>query len=459
MRPYGTRLRENRNAAVLSPRRTRSLSAGAFGWFPPRPSHVAGAADRRGAVPAFVPYVWGIAAGLALTVFPEGISVRASETGMITSLSEKVYESMDTEGGVVANVIMGSPFTLLDAQYDGDGNVWYRIRTDMGTEGYLPARNVVRGGQDNPGGQAPESGSGNASEGNPSGEDQGTGRDDGTETTSVPQEADGTGAAGSVGQEGGAAPSDGRADGTEQVDGVENRTAGTGRETGEDGNRTEPGAGAGTDGLLAAGDGNLPAGNGPGGFGTDISGPEGQPVEVERQARTIEAVNIRREPSTDAEILGTIPPDITLDCISIEANRIGETWYEVDYDGVRGYIRESTVEVTEFSRTQDPAESPDLPAEPPLEGESTAGREGEQEKSESGLTEDMPDSLPAKDGREEKISAGFYVDWVAVCAFLGCLVCAAVIRCLLKRIVRIDRGKDRKERKKECSPKKRKRHI
>lgn len=424
MRPYGTRLRENRNAAVLSPRRTRSLSAGAFGWFPPRPSHVAGAADRRGAVPAFVPYVWGIAAGLALTVFPEGISVRASETGMITSLSEKVYESMDTEGGVVANVIMGSPFTLLDAQYDGDGNVWYRIRTDMGTEGYLPARNVVRGGQDNPGGQAPESGSGNASEGNPSGEDQGTGRDDGTETTSVPQEADGTG-----------------------------------RETGEDGNRTEPGAGAGTDGLLAAGDGNLPAGNGPGGFGTDISGPEGQPVEVERQARTIEAVNIRREPSTDAEILGTIPPDITLDCISIEANRIGETWYEVDYDGVRGYIRESTVEVTEFSRTQDPAESPDLPAEPPLEGESTAGREGEQEKSESGLTEDMPDSLPAKDGREEKISAGFYVDWVAVCAFLGCLVCAAVIRCLLKRIVRIDRGKDRKERKKECSPKKRKRHI
>lgn len=455
MRPYGTRLRENRNAAVLSPRRTRSLSAGAFGWFPLRPSHAAGAADRRGAVPAFVPYVWGIAAGLALTVFPEGISVRASETGMITSLSEKVYESMDTEGSVVANVIMGSPFTLLDAQYDGDGNVWYRIRTDMGTEGYLPARNVVRGGQDDPGGQAPEGGPGNASEGNPPGEDQGTGRDDGTETTTAPQVADGTGAAG----EGGAEPPEGRPDGTTQADGAQNRPDGTGRETGEDENRTEPGAGAGTDGLLAAGAGNLPAGSGPGGLGTDTTGAEGRPAEVERQAKTIEAVNIRREPSTDAEILGTIPPDITLDCIGIEANRIGETWYEVDYDGVRGYIRESTVEVTELPRTQDPPESPELPAEPPLEKESTPGREGEQKEPESGRTEDTLDSPSAEDGRKEKISAGFYVDWVAVCAFLGCLVCAAVIRCLLKRIVRIDRGKDRKERKKECSPKKRKRHI
>ena len=54
-----------------------------------------------------------------------GIPVYATETGTTSGMSAKVYESMNEEGTVVANVIRGSRFTILATETDEEGGQWY----------------------------------------------------------------------------------------------------------------------------------------------------------------------------------------------------------------------------------------------------------------------------------------------------------------------------------------------
>lgn len=81
--------------------------------------------------------------GMILAIYMVCMPVYAAEIGTITTLSEKVYENMDANSNVVANVIMGGTFSLLAAEFDEEGNVWYLIETDMGVKGYVQAQNVV----------------------------------------------------------------------------------------------------------------------------------------------------------------------------------------------------------------------------------------------------------------------------------------------------------------------------
>lgn len=71
------------------------------------------------------------------------------------------------------------------------------------------------------------------------------------------------------------------------------------------------------------------------------------PDSVEKQLLTMEVVNIRENPSTDEEILGKIPRGTTLDYIDTITNTIGEVWYEVSYEDVYGFIKQSTVKEIE----------------------------------------------------------------------------------------------------------------
>ena len=71
--------------------------------------------------------------------------------------------------------------------------------------------------------------------------------------------------------------------------------------------------------------------------------------------RTINTVNVRELPSTETEVLGKIPKDTVLRPLQIQENEEGEQWYQIEYAGVVGYIRESAVRTTD--QTQDPQDN------------------------------------------------------------------------------------------------------
>lgn len=353
----------------------------------------------------------------------------AAETGTISTMSERVYERMDESSGVVANVIMDSPFSLLSAEYDDSGNVWYRIRTNMGAEGYIPARNVRVNGTDSEtegaeeaGGQSEESA---AEEERP---------EDGADPFSPEQETDREG----VGQD---------------------RERGTAGET-------------------ETSDSSM-----------------GERMETDRQVRTIESVNMRRDSAISSDIVGRIPPGVTLNCIGVQKNEIGENWYEIFYEGVHGYVRESTVDVIdrippqEAGRNEQNGEGSHSEDETALSGGETSsgsekmpnGEESFQTQEAAGTEALLGTKDSAGDGKAEVQDVGmgdsdggmtedvrpdhrekkwrFYIDWVVVGVFLGCFLCMMALRHLIRQIRKLYRGKSKKERMKECLPNKRKRHT
>ncbi len=56
----------------------------------------------------------------------------------------KVYASMSEDGGITASLIDGSGFEILDTQTDEDGDIWYRIKTDFGAQGYVKSDEMER---------------------------------------------------------------------------------------------------------------------------------------------------------------------------------------------------------------------------------------------------------------------------------------------------------------------------
>ncbi len=63
----------------------------------------------------------------------------AEESGVLSPTSVKVYGEMSEESDVAANLIAGNIFDVLEAESDGAGVIWYRIKTDFGAEGYVKA--------------------------------------------------------------------------------------------------------------------------------------------------------------------------------------------------------------------------------------------------------------------------------------------------------------------------------
>lgn len=98
----------------------------------------------------------------------------AEEGGMTQPSSAKIYSSMSENSDIIANLIVGNVFEVLEAQKDASGGIWYRVRTDFGAEGYVKAGEMDKLIMDaqammvsaaaDTGGQEPESEGGNDGE-------------------------------------------------------------------------------------------------------------------------------------------------------------------------------------------------------------------------------------------------------------------------------------------------------
>lgn len=68
----------------------------------------------------------------------------AEEDGMIQPSSAKIYSSMSENSDIIANLIIGNVFEVLEAESDASGGIWYRVKTDFGAEGYVKAAEMDR---------------------------------------------------------------------------------------------------------------------------------------------------------------------------------------------------------------------------------------------------------------------------------------------------------------------------
>lgn len=76
----------------------------------------------------------------------------------------------------------------------------------------------------------------------------------------------------------------------------------------------------------------------------------------QKQIKFIQNVNIRELPTTEAEIVGRVPRNTILEPLEKQENESGEIWYQINYEGIIGYIRESTVDIIEIEREEEQIE-------------------------------------------------------------------------------------------------------
>lgn len=155
----------------------------------------------------------------------------ATQAGTIEKMSVKVYEKMNEDSTVVANIIYGSRFAILSEEADSDGIEWCLVQTDLGIKGYIKKEYVKQEIQ----------------------------------------------------------------------------------ETVE--------------------------------------------IQKKQQIEFVQNVNIRLQPTTEAEIVGRVPQHTILEPVQTQENEMGEIWYQIEYEGIMGFVRESTVDIIEVEEAVENVET------------------------------------------------------------------------------------------------------
>ncbi len=312
----------------------------------------------------------GISIGVSLLFTMEA---NATEDSTYTVSSVKVYSEADDGSSVTANLITGNAFEVYDAVSDDSGTVWYLISTDFGAAGYVKADEL-----DALIAQTLAAASA-------------------AEVAAENQEADEQAAA------------DNAADNTETpADNAVNNTANTNII-----NNNTNAAAAGTQAVANNDD-----------------------TQDERTAvgtlLVSSSVNLRSEPNAASEILEMIDEGTELVYFGRYENDDGEGWYEVENDGVTGYITESVVElVAEVAAQEESVVSQSV---------QTVEVQNTQEQAQELQTEDETDSefeVSDESSQTVKGKSGFKVDLIVICMVVGVLVCIAAIAVLIKKILRL----------------------
>lgn len=183
------------------------------------------------------------------------------------------------------------------------------------------------------------------------------------------------------------------------------------------------------------------------------------PDSVKKQILTMQAVNIRENPSTNEEIIGKIPRGTTLDFIDTITNTIGEVWYEVSYEENHGFVKQSAVQEIEM-----PVQGTDgtqlhtagintenididqlIEIARQYQGESPA-RESEIESDdfeEIQAQEQVIDygniSMEENTEHTKKTLPALRLDMVIILSFAGILLCAVIIYQTFKRMMKLFR--------------------
>lgn len=241
----------------------------------------------------------------------------AAQTGVLANMSAKVYENMNEDSIIVANIIYGSKFNILSEETASDGIEWYFIQTDMGIKGYIKKENVQQEMQ------------------------------------------------------------------------------------------------------------------------------ETMESQKKQQIECAQNVNIRLQPTTEAEIVGRVPQHTILEPIQTQENEQGEIWYQIEYEGIMGFVRESAVDIIEVEETVENMET-ELQSneEEFVEAEMQTGIEEDAEFIEEKQDIKAEKSDKQDSNEKEKAEAEIYrvttrkavnpIDRVAILLGLGILLSALLALLVIK---------------------------
>jgi hypothetical protein len=317
-------------------------------------------------------------AGTVLALCANGMLSYAAETGTITTMSEKIYDDMSDDGTVVGNVIMGSTFSLLDAQYDSEGNVWYKVETDSGVKGYIRAEKVANSNQ--------------AQSGVPVA----------TQTENTQQSNN-------------------------------NKNNSNNDNNNDDNNNDNNNDDADNDDVVDENNDN------------ENNAESIQQGNVKVQVVAAQTVNIRQNPSTDADIVAKMPQGTTVDSLGVYEDANGEKWYEVSYIGIEGYVMDKVVDTIE---TTVEVESETNTATQTTTNNTTTNKTSSSNKSTTNSStvkeEKIEESSTASAAETEqtkksKFKFHFYIDWVAIFSLIGSLLCIGMIVRLMNTIKKLEK--------------------
>lgn len=286
--------------------------------------------------------------------------------------SAKVYSELSDNSDIAANLIAGNLFEVLEAVSDGSGRIWYQVRTDFGVEGYVKADELDRLLM---------------------------------ETQAMQQEA-----AENVEN----MQPEGADENVLDNDSLDNAA--------EDGDVLDN-ASLDNDALdNAAADENA------------LDNAQG--AVIEGRLITLDSVNLRSMPSTESEILTRINRNVELSYYQRYQNDIGEGWYQVDYNGMTGYVIESAAMVLQLQQEEqqeaDNSEA-DVLDEETLQEESSVLEEIQSDTSSIGSHQAEFEVNEGTDVPKKHKHGG--VDIMLVILIIGGILCIAAIVIFLKKIL------------------------
>lgn len=282
------------------------------------------------------------------------LKVRAAqEEEILQPASVKVYSGMSDSGRITASLIFGNVFEVIEAEKDDTGVTWYRVKTDLGVEGYVKADELDRM----------------------------------ILAAQPPAEAESTAA-------------------------------------------EESGADAGADTPDEESSNNdMPDGGAVNNDETDMTAGE---------VITLDTVNLRSQPSVDSKILSKIKKDIKLSYFQRHVNDDGEVWYNVEYDGKKGYVIDravSIVQEAEEAEQESYEEDSSIAVVPEkaLEKKEAVQKEAKPE-TQTAVTQGTESG--AKDESDIQMGhKGMRIDFVLIMLIVGGILCTAAIVLLVKRIL------------------------
>lgn len=302
----------------------------------------------------------------------------AEDSGIFADATAKVHTAMSEESNIVANLIVGSMFEVVDAQLDGDGNIWYQVKTDFGVDGYVKSdeleRVIVKAAQDN---------------------------------GSIDNNADNN---------------DVRSNGADNSD-VDNNDAGSNN---ADSDIDNDDIGNYTDNYDI--DGN------------NVDNPAS--TEPLGELNVLETINFRRQPSTDSEIIAKIEGGTKLTYYEKHINEQGELWYQVLYGDISGYVADSAVEIVQQEQTDDAKQTDNAAVPPTANETPPSQATAQSSGTEAGLSamtvSETVSDLAAGAAPKRKLHHIGH-DLLAAACILGDALCVVILALLINKAYKLTR--------------------
>lgn len=162
------------------------------------------------------------------------------------------------------------------------------------------------------------------------------------------------------------------------------------------------------------------------------------------QVRSKNNVNMRREGSREADVIGSVPRHVNLKVLEVFTNEEEEIWYLVEHEGVTGYITADAVEIVEPEEAveeeveqNDEEPAPQEVAEEQVEEtvNEVAAEDVIKEKNQTKQTEKMK-TVPETTPEEKVMEKSVPFEVILLVGILAGISLCILLACKIKKLMK-----------------------